>query len=229
MKKDRIVIIPAYNEEATICELIKRVNPFVDICIVNDASKDKTAEIVKSFHDVKLISHEKNTHIPQTILDGMRYALSKGYEQIITMDAGLSHKPEELPNFLNIKDFDLVLSIRKKTKNVPLLRKILSKIATFLINFAIRPIGSELPYPKFHDVTSGYRMYSQRAVKLLLDRKMRARTFDFHTEALMLIFRNGLQITETPISYDFSNSSLNMRVVRDSLSMFFNMLFSKRK
>jgi len=229
MKKDVVVIVPAYNEEATIGELIKRVSPFADICIVDDASKDRTAGITKLFPSVKLISHEKNMHIPQTILDGMKYALGKGYKQIITMDAGLSHKPEELPNFLNIEDFDLVLSVRKKSKNVPLFRKTLSKMATFLINFVIRPIGSELPHKKFHDVTSGYRMYSRRAVKLLLDRKMRARTFDFHTEALMLIFRNGLKITEVPITYNFSNSSLNMRVIMDSVIMFLNMLFSRRK
>ncbi|MCX6748466.1 MAG: glycosyltransferase family 2 protein [Candidatus Pacearchaeota archaeon] len=227
--KKFLVVIPAYNEEDTIKEVIQRTLPYCDICVVNDASKDDTEKIVNSFKTVTCITHKKNTHIPGAILDGFRYAVEKNYDYIITMDAGLSHKPEELPRFINFRDCDLVLSVRKNRTNVPLTRKILSKSGTMLINIALRPIGSNLPKPRFHDITSGYRRYSNRAARLLLNRKMKAKSFDFLTESLMFIYRNKMTIKEVQISYKFSNSSLNRRVIIDSLKMFLNILLSRRK
>jgi len=229
-KQERVlVVIPAYNEEKTIGEVIQRTIPFADVCVVNDASRDNTRKIIQSFPNIASITHEKNTHIPQTLLDGMKYGLAKGYKYIITMDSGLTHKPEELPQFINHPDCDLVLGVRKERKNVPLFRKIISRGATHLLNLSLRPIGSRLPAPRFHDVTSGYRRYSRKAVELLLNRKLKAKTFDFHTETLMLIYRNSLTIQEVPISYEFSTSSFNLRVLKTGLQMYLNIALTRRK
>ena len=229
MKSNAIVVIPAYNEEETIKEVIERSLPFADVCIVNDGSKDRTAEIVHSIPNVTCINHIKNTHIPKAILDGFKYALAQGYRYVITMDAGLSHKPEELTHFLDASHSDLVMGIRRDKKNTPAYRRFLSYMATFLINISLRPINSNLPPAKFHDVTSGFRRYSRESVKLLLGRKLKAKSFDFHTEALMIIYRNGLTISEIPITYDFSNSSLNIKVLLDSVKMLLDISFTRRK
>lgn len=229
MKNKTIVIIAAYNEEETIKEVVERSLPFADVCVINDGSTDKTGEIVKSIPNVNCINHINNTHIPQAILDGMRYAHEQHYKYIITMDAGLSHKPEELAAFINAPDSDLVLGVRKNKRNVPLYRRLLSCMATLLINFSLRPINSNLPPAKFRDVTSGFRRYSKRSVELLISKKLKAKTFDIHTETLMLIYRNGLNISEIPISYEFSNSSLTSKVVLDSFKMFLDFLFKRRK
>lgn len=224
MKKKIIVVIPAYNEEKNIAELIRRTLPFGDICVVNDASKDDTEKIVKTFAAVTCISHVSNTHIPQAILDGMRYAVDNACNYVITMDAGLSHLPEELPLFIDAPDCDLVLGYRNKRENTPMYRKMISRLGTLLVNFALRPFGSKLPSPRFRDVTSGYRRYSVNAAKLLLSRTMAAKSFDFHTEALMMVYRDGMSIREVPITYAYSNSSLNLKVMGQSLRMLFRML-----
>jgi dolichol-phosphate mannosyltransferase len=229
MKKKTLVVIPAYNEENSIAELIRRTQPYGDICVVNDASKDNTEKIVRTFAKVKCITHSKNTHIPQAVLDGMRYAVENRYDYIITMDAGLSHKPEELPLFIDAPDCDLVLGYRVTRENTPLYRKTLSRLGTMLINCALRPLGSKLPPARFRDVTSGYRRYSFKAAELLLSRELKAKSFDFLTEALMIIYRGHLSIQEVPVSYAFSNSSLRMKVVRQSLRMLLDMLLTKRK
>lgn len=226
---EALVVIPAYNEAATIGEIIRRTLPYADVCVVNDASRDETPEIVKTFPSVTLLNHAKNTHIPQTLRDGMAYGVSQGYRYIITMDAGLTHKPEELPRFLQCPDCDLVLGVRTERQNVPLFRKIISRTATLLLNLSLKPWGSRLPRPRIHDATSGYRRYSQRAAQLLLSRPMKAKTFDFHTEALMLVYRNGLTIHEVPISYDFSNSSFNHRVLLTGIKMFLDIALTRRK
>jgi len=229
MNKKTLVVIPAYNEEKTIAELIRRARPYGDICVVNDASRDDTEKIVKTFAEVKCITHERNTHIPQAILDGMRYAVAKRYDYIVTMDAGLSHKPEELPLFVDAPDCDLLLGYRVTRENTPFYRKTLSGLGTLSINFALRPLGSKLPPARFRDATSGYRRYSFKAAGLLLNRELKSQSFDFHTEALMVIYRGGLSIKEVPISYVFSNSSLRLKVVMQSLRMLSGMLLTKRK
>jgi dolichol-phosphate mannosyltransferase len=227
--KKTLVVIPAYNEAKSIAEVIRRARPYADLCVVNDASRDDTERIVRTFPDVTCLSHSKNTHIPRTILDGMSHALAAGYEYIITMDAGLSHKPEELPLFLNAPDCDLVLGYRAKRENSRFFRRIISRLANLLVNFALRPCGSELPRAKFRDVTSGYRRYSARAARLLTSRPMAAKSFDFITEALMIVYRHGLSIREVPISYAFSNSSLNMKVLLQSARMFMRMLLPQAR
>ena len=227
--KNTIIIIPVYNEEQTIKELIERSKKYADICVVNDGSLDKTADIVNSFSEVVQIIHQKNTHIPQTIRDGMKYAYEKNYDYVITMDAGLSHSPEELIYFLEHPDCDLLIGCREKKINVPWYRNLLSKIGSFSINMVIRPIFSSLPYRQYKDITSGYRRYSKKAIEILLNRKMISRTFDFHSEAFMLVYRNGLIIKEIPITYVYTNSSLSYKVIFDSIRILFNMFFSRRK
>jgi dolichol-phosphate mannosyltransferase len=144
------------------------------------------------------------------------------------MDAGLTHKPEELPRFLNAPHADLVIGRRVHPVNVPFYRKLISACATILFNVAIRPVGAAAHSGRFHDVTSGYRRYSRDAMKLLLSRKIKSKTFDFIPEALMFVCRNGMSIREVPISYEFSNSSFNARVLRTGILMFLNILFSSR-
>jgi dolichol-phosphate mannosyltransferase len=226
-RNDSLVVIPAYNEAQTIGEILRRTLPFADVCVVNDASRDNTADIVKSFPSVTLINHSQNTHIPQTLRDGMQYAVSAGYRYTITMDAGLTHKPEELPRFLESPDCDLVLGVRTQRQNVPWFRKVISRMATLLLNLALKPWGSNLPRPRLRDATSGYRRYSRRALELLLSREMQAKTFDFHTEALMLIYRQGFSIQEVPISYNFSTSSFNYRVLMTGIKMFIHIAITK--
>lgn len=225
-----IIVIPAYNEEETIAKLIERSKKYADICIVNDGSTDRTSEIVRSYKSVIQIRHNKNMHIPQTIRDGMIYAYRNNYDYVITMDAGLSHLPEELPLFIKHSHCDMLVGCRKLIIDVPLHRRIISKIGTFFINMAI----SNFSYKSFSglffkDITSGYRRYSKKAIELLLSNKMHASSFDFHSEAFMLVFRNRLSIREIPITYIFTNSSLSLKVIMDSLRMLFNMFFFRKK
>lgn len=212
-----VVVIPAYNEAATIEELIERASRHADVCVVDDASKDGTGDLVRATGKAHCIRHEQNTHIAGGILDGFRYALSEGYDYCITMDAGLSHDPDIIPQFIAHEGVDLVLGRRAERENVPLHRKALSWGAGLLMNMALP--GRFVPWggPRLSDATSGYRMYSRRAVELLVNARMRSRTFDFHIESLAYVYRAGFRIEETPIRYEFTNSSLRPAIVWDAL------------
>jgi dolichol-phosphate mannosyltransferase len=217
-----LVIIPAYNEADSIAELLDRCakhSALVDVCVVNDASTDDTRAIVEARPDVHLINHEQNTHIPGGVLDGMRHALSSGYRWAIAMDAGLSHDPDDIPKFYEQREFDVVMGRRISKSNTPLRRHVLSMAGNFLYNYALDPRLIIWKRTSYGDLTSGYRLYSKACMELLLSRKMEARTFDFIIEAMMFAHRNGLAMTEVPIHYAFTGSSLNMRVIRDALRM----------
>lgn len=217
--RDTVVVVPAYNEEATIARVAGEARAFADVCVVDDASRDRTAEILAALPEIHVIRHARNTHIAGALRDGMAYAAERGYRHCITMDAGMSHDPQEIPRFMARRDADLVIGYRARRTNVPWRRIALSRGATFVVNAALNRYGLPWGTPRFCDVTSGFRMYSRAAVEVILSRPLRSRSFDFHLETLALVYRAGLAIREVPISYVYSSSSLNLAVVRDALKM----------
>jgi dolichol-phosphate mannosyltransferase len=217
MDRRCIVVIPAYNEADTIEEVASRAARHADVCIVDDASTDETGEIAERLERVHCIRHPRNTHIAGAILDGFRYALAQGYDACITMDAGMSHDPDALPLFQARTEADLVIGYREQRIGVPLQRRALSAAATALMNLVLA--GRVLPWggAGLRDCTSGYRLYSRRAVEVLLGSELRSHAFDFHIEALARVFRSGLPIEEVPIAYRFTNSSLRPWIVWEAL------------
>ncbi len=217
MDRRCIVVIPAYNEADTIEEVATRAARHADVCVVDDASTDETAEIAERLERVHCIRHPRNTHIAGAILDGFRYALERDYDACITMDAGLSHDPDAVPLFQARAEADLVIGYREQRIDVPWQRRALSAAGTALMNLGLA--GRVLPWggAGLRDCTSGYRLYSRRAVQMLLGSDLRSRAFDFHLEALARVFRSGLRIEEVPIAYRFSNSSLRPQIVWEAL------------
>lgn len=223
-----LVIIPAFNEEATIEEVVRRSLEHADVLVVDDCSTDRTPEILASLDRVLVLRHEKNTHIARALLDGMNYALEGGYDYAITMDAGLSHDPSELPLFLGADACDLVIGARDDTtcSNVPLYRRLLSKVAAFLMNAVLSSENRDGP-KRLQDCTSGYRRFSRRAMELLTTAPLESRAFDFHIEALAFLSRGGASVREVPITYVFSNSSLTWGIAREAFAMWFRLWRSR--
>jgi dolichol-phosphate mannosyltransferase len=197
--------------------------------VIDDNSRDATAEILRRFSDIHVIRHERNTHIPGGLLDGMRYAVECGYAYGIAMDAGLSHNPDEIPRFMQYGHADLVIGTREIKYHVPLFRQLLSATGGFIYNICLDFPRSVWKRQYFKDITSGYRRYSNRAMQLIISKQIRSRSFDILFETAMYIYRNDLTISEVPITYTFSNSSLNSNVVKDCLKMCFRALLDRKK
>lgn len=217
MSNRYLVVIPAYNEATTIEEVVRLSQQHADVCVVNDASTDATPQILAGMNGVHCIHHKTNTHITGAILDGMRYAMDANYDFCITIDAGMSHDPKAIAQFKQHADADLVIGYRETRVKVPLYRKALSLAGKTMMNCALNRGMQNGMRSSLKDVTSGYRMYSRRATALLLERKIKSRSFDFHLEALAHIFRSGMRIEEVPIVYVYSNSSLRWKVVGEAL------------
>jgi dolichol-phosphate mannosyltransferase len=223
-----LVVIPAHNEEETIYEIVTKSLNHADVSVTDDGSVDKTAEILQSIqvecnqgkHSNKLniITHPKATHIPEGLQDGLIFAMASDYDLIVTMDAGLSHDPDVLPEFFNYDlNVDVVIGSRRKTQNVPFYRKAISTMARMVVNYSLTGSYFDILGPGIKDCTGGYRRYSKRACELIAKAKLQSKAFDFHMEALALCYRAGMKVEEIPINYVFSNSSFNNKVLKQAI------------
>lgn len=223
----RLVIIPCRNEEKTVGAIAEAARPHADLCFVDDASTDRTGERLLTIPGIHVITHSRRTHIPGAILDGMRFAVDNGYDVAVTMDAGLSHDPNDLPRFFEHGGCDLVIGARRKTVGTPAHRRLFSRAATRIVNYGLSPSWHDLKGPAFSDCTSGFRMYSRAALQAVLAAPLASRSFGFHMEALAVVYARGLSIREIPIAYTFTRSSFNPAALWDGLRVGFDLVQGK--
>jgi len=234
-----LVIIPAHNEEETIRQVVTGALRHADVSVTDDGSRDRTPDILRELaaeyngrggkNTLHIITHEQATHIPRGLQDGLRFGVSGKWTHFITMDAGMSHDPEALSEFIAVdSDCDVVIGSRRRCANVPLYRRGISLGAARLVNYALTPRLFTLCGPGIHDCTSGFRRYSRRAAEIVAAADLRSKSFDFHMEALSLCVRAGMSTREIPINYVFSNSSFNMKVLRQAMRFGMHLLVTKR-
>ena len=195
-----LTVIPAHNEEETIREVVTSALKYTDVSVTDDGSTDRTGSILKEIiqecsagkysHKLNVIIHEKATHIPKGLQDGLRYGANNNYDYVITMDAGMSHDPDALPEFINFNpEIDVVIGMRKDMQNVPFYRRVISKLAARVVNYSLTSSYFSIMGPGISDCTSGFRRYSKRAADLLASAELKSKAFDFHMEALALCIR----------------------------------------
>ena len=147
-----LVVLPVFNEEKTIENLITQLRDggFNNILIIDDASDDNTNSVVRKLK-VDVISLPFNMGAWSAIRVGFKYAVDKGYKQVITMDADGQHIPQEIPKLINGSKKGADIVIGSCTKR---------------LNFAKRLcywIFKTLSGLEIHDFTSGFRLYNNRA------------------------------------------------------------------
>src|SRR2546421_10399675 len=109
-----LTAIPVYNEErhleAVLAE-VRRYSP--DILVVNDGSKDRTAELLARQRDIQVITHPQNRGYGAALRSAFAYAVDQGVEVLVTMDCDGQHEPSRIPVLLeSIHNADLVSGSR---------------------------------------------------------------------------------------------------------------------
>lgn len=203
-----IVIIPTYNERATIVNLIKKILKLplnLDILVIDDNSEDKTGEIVEKLKNKnqELKKRLKIIHRPKKLGIGTAYLLgfdcAKEYDYIFSMDADLSHNPSDIPRLFKKarEGFDLVIGSRYikggKILNWPYGRYLLSRLANLLARFLLGL--------KALDVTAGFKCYSKKAIKILLQTPPKSPGYGFQVETVYRLQKANLNIAEIPIAF----------------------------
>ena len=194
------VIIPAYNEQSTISEIIQRVRAVElhdEIIVVDDGSSDGTREILQKLpaaDDLSVIYHEQNCGKGAAVRTGIQRASG---DIILIQDADLEYDPREYPALLQP-----ILEGRAKVvygsrflggprKAMFFSHMLGNKVLTLITNLLYDTILS--------DMETGYKVFRAEVVKGM---PLRARRFEFEPEITARVLRKGIRIYEVPISYN---------------------------
>jgi glycosyltransferase involved in cell wall biosynthesis len=179
---DRVtVVIPAYNEAATIADIAKRARAqLAQVIVVDDGSGDGTAEQLRGL-DVTVLRNERNCGKAVSLWRGMETALARGASAVVTLDADGQHQPEDIPQMLRAAaqyPGQLIVASRlRRAAPPPPLRLFANRCANFWISWAA---GYWIA-----DSQSGFRLYPAALLRRLPTPHGRGSGFVFESEALI--------------------------------------------
>ena len=212
------ILLPCYNEERNIKELIYRIsevcrNLDYKIVAVDDGSKDKTYPYLCALtrnYPIVILRHEENKGLHEALRTLLIYIYNvAGHsDYLITMDSDLTHDPKYIPQLISAceeEEADIAIASRfvdgGKQIGVPLHRAFLSWGLRFFVKFMLG-----IPV---RDVSSGYRCIRVSSIKRIMEkygfeRFVEARGFEVQLELLYKLFLNGAKIIEVPFTLDYS-------------------------
>jgi dolichol-phosphate mannosyltransferase len=205
-----VVVIPTYNEAASVGTVLDRVLEATtsDILVVDDNSPDGTAGIVTSHSAfgsrVFLLSRPGKEGLGGAYRAGFGWSLDRDYDAVVQMDADLSHPPESVPEMLEqLRCFgshgtaDVVIGSRYvpggRTANWPWSRRMISRGGNVYVRIVLG-----LPV---HDATAGFRAYSADALRSIDVLATQSNGYAFQVENTWRAVRAGLDIVEVPITF----------------------------
>lgn len=205
---DSLVIIPTYNEKENIGKMIRTVmtlpHPF-HLLIIDDNSKDGTAEIVKALQEEyrdRLFIEERSGKLGlgTAYIHGFNWALKKNYDYIFEMDADFSHNPEDLVRLYRActdEGADLSIGSRYITGvnvvNWPMGRVMMSYFASMYVR-----IITGMP---IRDTTAGFKCYKRKVLETIDLRKIKFTGYAFQIEMKFAAWKLGFKLKEVPIIF----------------------------
>src|SRR5437016_470180 len=208
------VVIPAYNEEKHIGDVVRRTRRKLDdVLVVDDGSRDKTADRAREA-GAEVIVHPQNLGKGETIKTGLRHWLERQIDFVIILDADGQHRPEEIDRFvaaaLSADEPKLVLGTRMNDlSTMPLVRRIVNRWMSEQI--------SDLCGQRIPDTQCGFRLLHRQLIPELLGGSER---FDYETEMLIIASRKGFRIDSVPVSTVYSDEVSSIHPVRDTIRFF---------
>ncbi|HZI89405.1 MAG TPA: glycosyltransferase family 2 protein [Candidatus Polarisedimenticolia bacterium] len=239
------VVLPVYNEEGKIQSLLDHIDEAMqdadiayEIVLVDDGSRDRTAEIVdaaKATMPIHLMRHEVNKGLGATIRDGLVCAVERAGPRdiIVTMDADDTHAPGLILRMVRMiaEGHDVVIASRyqpgSRTIGVPFHRLMLSHASSWLFRLVF-------PIRGVKDFTCGYRAYRAGVLREALEHYgesfLDQDGFQCMVDILLKLSRRNIIFGEVPfiLRYDFKEGGSKMNVsktVFDTLSLLWRRRF----
>ena len=169
-----IAIVPGYNEARNIAPVVRKVMGYVDeVLVVDDGSADDTARVAAAA-GATVLRHIVNCGKGAALTTGCEYAIGKGADAIVAIDADGQHDPAEIPKFLKaLRNSDIVFGYRKLSREMPLELRFgnwFISTATWVL-FRIR----------IYDTLCGFRAFTAAAYK-----KLKWTSSDYSVESEMI-------------------------------------------
>ena len=219
-----LVVVPCFNEAANIAALVVAVRaslPGADVLIVDDASPDGTAEIVRQLAaadpQVHLLERAGKLGLGGAYVAGFGWGLERAYQRFFEMDADFSHDPQQLPAF--VAALDAGADVVAGSRNVPggaiegwgpvryLLSKGSSLYARTILQLSVQ------------DLTTGFKAYTRRALERIDIGSLRSNGYAFQVETSYRAVQRGLKLVEIPIRFvdrRAGNSKMTSREVAEA-------------
>ena len=211
------VVIPAYNEAATIREVTQRALAMLPhVVVVDDGSVDGTRSALEGLN-ADVLRNETNCGKGASIVRGCRHALARGAAAVITLDADGQHRPEDIPLLIDaarLRPHRIVIAARTlDTGAAPKARRCANKVGDFCIGWAA---GHRIV-----DSQSGFRLYPAELLATVHPERDGVSGFVFESEILIRGAAAGFLTTAVavPAIYPQAARPSHFRPVRDILAI----------
>ena len=202
--KKILVFTATYNEKENIKKLITLIFKHcsnANVLIIDDNSPDKTAEEIEllknEFKNISLIKRDSKLGLDTAHKFAYKYALDKGYDYLITMDADLSHDPAELTNFISsLETYPFVIGSRYAPGGKCLMkgrRLLMSKYGNIFIKLVLRINCNEF--------TTSYRGFDLKKLGSFNLDTVNASGYSFFMKTIFEISKRKIEIKEIPITF----------------------------
>ncbi|HWS57546.1 MAG TPA: polyprenol monophosphomannose synthase [Actinotalea sp.] len=221
-----LVIIPTYQERDALPDTLERTRaavPDADVLVADDASPDGTGDLADAYAardpHVHVLHRAGKEGLGRAYVAGFRWALDRGYEAVVAMDADGSHQPEQLPSLLEAleaEEADLVLGSRwvpgGRVVNWPRYREILSRGGNTYTRLAMG-----LPV---RDATGGFRVYRATTLGRLPLGEVLSQGYCFQVDMTARVTDLGGRVVEVPITFverQVGESKMSRAIVVEAL------------
>ncbi len=200
-----VVVMPTYNERQNLEPVAGRVRaalPAADLLVVDDNSPDRTGDVADKLAEtdphVHVMHRTEKAGLGRAYIAGFSWALDRGYDVIVEMDADGSHQPEHLPALVAaLADADLAIGSRwvrgGKVVNWPKSREALSRAANLYTRLMLG-LG-------VRDATAGFRAYRAATLRTISLDRVESTGYCFQIDLTLRVARAGLRIVEVPITF----------------------------
>jgi len=214
-----LLIIPAYNEEDCIVQVVNRVKqelPEFDYVVVNDGSKDHTSRRCHR-NGFNIIDLPVNLGLAGAFQTGLRYAYEKGYDYAIQFDADGQHKPQYIKDILKEiqKGYDIVIGSRFVEKKKP---KTLRMLGSHILTLSIFLTTGKW----VNDPTSGMRMYNKTMIKEFAINL----NYGPEPDTISYLIREGANIGEVQVCMEDRIAGSSYLTITNSLMYMMRMMMS---
>jgi len=198
-----VAVIPAHNEQDRIGKVIERAWDFVDdIIAVDDCSSDKTAAIAKDkgAHVIKLAKNMGTGFATRT---GCDYAIEKGADIIITIDADGQHSPNDMPRLLTPViggDVDIVFGIRPRDSRMPFGKRVANVFLSFFVEMLF---GSDIK-----DTLTGFHAFKKESYQIL---RWDSSGYEVGSEIVYRTLRSRLKYKQVLVQTIYNEKKEGMR------------------
>lgn len=216
------IIIPAYQPDHTLLELVKTLNTFSAlILIVNDGSDPKKLTIFKtleSYSSVKILHHETNQGKGQALKTGFQFFLqnyTNQYKGVITADADGQHSTQDIQHIGELFQTDpntLLLGMRTFSSSIPWRSRIGNKLSSMTFNLLTGQL--------LKDTQTGLRAIPGDFLKNLMT--LSSKGYEFELEMLLSALKHNIPIKEIAIQTIYQNGNRNSHFhpIKDAIKIY---------